>query len=272
MSSITTLDIDPVLEPLRTIEAQGFSRHTVFRDWVRLMLAALQRDDDQYLEILDTYGRGEHVAAHFSEAFGELLAAMADSNQDVLGMAYEEFGMQSDAFGQHFTPHTVAAGLAEMQTTDNDPDPPVTIADPACGSGRLLILAARTHDVQTICFGQDKDSLCARIAALNFCFFNLDGVVACGDSLQMKKRRAWEIQSTICGGEIREVDPDTVPWPETALHAETDAAQATEATDGAPSEIDGPSSEASSNRLAVEQGDEAATQADLDAWLDSSTD
>lgn len=85
---------------------------------------------------------------------------MDDSNLDVLGMAYEEFGMQNDAFGQHFTPHSAAAGMAEMLTTGEEPDPPVTIADPACGSGRMLVLAARQHDVPTICVGQDEDPLC----------------------------------------------------------------------------------------------------------------
>lgn len=85
---------------------------------------------------------------------------MDDSNLGVLGMAYEEFGMQNDAFGQHFTPHSADAGMAEMLTTGEEPDPPVTIADRACGSGRMLVLAARQHDVPTICLGQDEDPLC----------------------------------------------------------------------------------------------------------------
>jgi len=154
------IDLDPVLTPLREIQAGGFGRYDVFRDWVRLMLAALQRDDDQYLDILDDYDRGRDLergdrpADLFTEAFGELQSLMADTNLDVLGMAYEEFGMGDDAFGQHFTPHHIGVQIVEMLTSDGDPEPPITIADPACGSGRMLVLAARHHDAPTVCFGQ----------------------------------------------------------------------------------------------------------------------
>jgi type I restriction-modification system DNA methylase subunit len=61
-----------------------------------------------------------------------------------------------------------------MQAVGSDPEPTVTIADPAYGSGPLLVLAARKHDVRTICFGQDKDLTCAQMAVLNFCLFTLD--------------------------------------------------------------------------------------------------
>lgn len=227
------VDTKPILDPLETITSRGFGRYDVFRDWVELMLASLQRDDDTYLDILAGYDRGHdrdegsRNADLFSIAFGELMAAMDDSNQDVLGEAYEQFGMQNEAFGQHFTPWTVSAMMAELQTAGDDPEPPVTIADPACGSGRLLVVAARLHDVQTISFGQDKDLLCCQMAALNFCFFNMDGIVMHGDSLTLEKRRAWQTRNTVMGGEVREVDPEGVPWPEAAFEAgeaETDDA------------------------------------------------
>ena len=113
------------------------------------MLSALQRDDDAYLDTLGRYDRGEHVPDLFATAFSELMVAMNETGRDVLGVAYEKFGMQTDAFGQHFTPHNVAATMAEIQTTADEngtQEEPVTIADPACGSGRMLVLAARQQD------------------------------------------------------------------------------------------------------------------------------
>jgi len=231
-TSATTVDVDAVLDPLREIESRGFNRYNIFRDWVSLMLLALERSDEPYLDILDGYDRGrdhdrgERTPDLFSEAFGHLQDQMQSTNRDVLGVCYEEFGMQNDAFGQHFTPENVCAMTAEMQTGE-DPEPPVTVADPACGSGRLLVHMARRHDVATVSFGMDKDELCAQMAALNLCCFNMDGVVVCGDSLTLEKRRAWETHGSSMGGQVREVDPEDVPWPEAAYadDEQTDTAQ-----------------------------------------------
>ena len=230
MSSTVGVDVEGILDPLETIEHRGFGRYDVFRDWIDLMLSALQRDDDAYLDTLGRYDRdgnrdrGERVPDLFATAFSELMATMDETNRDVLGVAYKEFGMQTDAFGQHFTPHNVAATMAEVQTVTNEngtQEDPVTIADPACGSGRMLVLAARQQDAPTICFGQDKDLVCAQMAALNLCFFNIDGAVVCGDSLGMTKRRAWKTRGTMLGGEVAEVDPDDLPWPEAAFDEPT---------------------------------------------------
>ena len=201
MSSTVGVDVEEILDPLETIQRRGFSRYDVFRDWIDLILSALQRDDDAYLDTLsrydrdDDYDQGERVPDLFATAFLELMSAMNETGQDVLGVAYEEFGMQTDAFGQHFTPHNVAATMAEIQTATDEngtQEDPVTIADPACGSGRMLVLAARQQDAPTVCFGRDTDLVCAQMAALNLCFFNIDGAVVCGDSLAMTKRRAWK--------------------------------------------------------------------------------
>ena len=47
-----TFDVERILDPLETIGRRGFGRYDVFRDWVDLMLSALQRDEDAYLETL----------------------------------------------------------------------------------------------------------------------------------------------------------------------------------------------------------------------------
>jgi hypothetical protein len=249
---------DRVLDPLETIAGRGFTRYDVFDDWVSLMLAALQRDDDRYCDILDSYkrgrsrDRGDRNADLFSAAFHELRAAMSETNRDVLGEAYEAWGMQSEAFGQHFTPHPVCEMKAALVVDDDPADPPVTIADPACGSGRLLVLAARQTDAPTVCVGEDKDELCAKIAALNACFFNMDAVVLHGNSLTLDHYRAWRTVGTAFGGEIAEVDPDDMPVPEAAFE---DAADASDGADDEPA----------ADRVAVAT-DADLEQADLGEW------
>jgi len=257
--SKSQIDVDRVLDPLREIERRGHNRYNVFRDWVELMLYSLQRKDEPYLEILEGYDdnrdyeKGDRSADHFSTAFGELMELMGETNRELLGVCYEEFGMQNDAFGQHFTPANVSAAMAEIQLTadDTDPEPPITIADPACGSGRLLVLAARRHDQQTICFGQDKDLLCCKMTALNFCFFQMDGVVVYGDSLKVEKRRAWRTRSTVMGGEVAEVDPEDVAWPEAAFEEQEDDTESGE-----------------SREVAVEADGGQLDQTELGAWLE----
>lgn len=219
--------VSGVLEPLETVAGRGFERHSVFRDWTSLMLAALQRDDDQYLGILEKYDRGndrdvgKRNADLFAAAFGQLQKAMADSGRDVLGEAYEAWGMQSSEFGQHFTPHSVVRAMVEIQATVEDTDPPVTNSDPACGSGRMLVLAARHHDVATVCVGRDKDEVCAQMAALNLCFFNVTGEIVYGDSLALEEWRAWRTTHSPAGGTVTEVEPE-----DAQLAAAADAARA----------------------------------------------
>ncbi len=49
------IDVDEIVATLEQIRQRGHSAHTVFRDWVNLMMFALQDRDDPYLEIVDDY-------------------------------------------------------------------------------------------------------------------------------------------------------------------------------------------------------------------------
>jgi len=183
------------------------------------MLYALQCRDDPYLEIVREYNndqeQGNRDIDLFCEAFHQLQHGMASTDADLLGVVYEECGMTSDAFGQYFTPHPVSKAMAEMQIPESltQRDEPYRVADPACGSGRLLIEAAKRIDAPTVFYGQDKDSTRAKMAALNLCFFNIDGVAVLGDSLTLETRKAWRTQHSPLGGSVREVDGDDIDLP-----------------------------------------------------------
>ncbi|QSG11879.1 Type I restriction-modification system methyltransferase subunit [Halapricum desulfuricans] len=92
--------------------------------------------------------------------------------------------------------------------TDEQEEDTYTVADPASGSGRLLISVARTipTEVDTMFYAQDKDLICAKMTALNMYLFGLDGYAVHGDSLKNEKNRVWQIDSTAFFGEIRELD------------------------------------------------------------------
>lgn len=210
--------VEPVVQQLEAVERLGHPRYDVFTDWVDLMLYSLQSDDDRYLDIVEKYDKdlpeGERPVDRYSHAFGELQRGMTETDADLLGVVYEELGMDSDAFGQHFTPHNLCDMKAEMVIdVDETGEEPYTIADPACGSGRLLIHAAKKipSEADALFYGQDKDVTCAKMTALNFTFFNMSGYAVHGDSLKMEKDRVWQTRGTAIGGEIRELDQDGFP-------------------------------------------------------------
>jgi hypothetical protein len=213
------IDVDEIVETLEQIRQRGHSAHTVFRDWANLMLFALQDRDDPYLEIVDDYRErgdmdhpeGQRSVDLFSKAFGQLQERMVATNADVLGAVYEEYGMSSDAFGQYFTPHTVCEMTAEIAgvVDEDDTDDQQTVIDPACRSGRMLLVAGRKQP-DALLFGQDKDPLCARMTALNCCFLNLDAYVIQGDSLTVEFQRAWQTSYSSLGGSVRELDDEEV--------------------------------------------------------------
>lgn len=210
--------VDPIIERLEEIERHERSRYDVFTDWVDLMLYSLQGDDEHYLDFVDKYDNdrpeGERAVDLYSQAFGNLQRGLAETNADLLGVVYEELGMDSDAFGQYFTPHNICEAKAEMvNDMDEDREEPYTIADPASGSGRLLIHASRQipDGVDAVFYGQDKDATCAKMTALNFTFFNMDGFAVHGDSLKMEKHRVWQTRRSPVGGEIRELEESEYP-------------------------------------------------------------
>jgi len=122
--------------------------------------------------------------------------------------------MDSDAFGQYFTPHNVSQAKAEMVLHDLDPeeyqDSPVRIADPAGGSGRLLVAAEYQlpDDLESWYMSVDKDPACANMGALNRWLHGLEGVSVHGDSLTLEKYRAWETVGTGMGPILHEVNVD----------------------------------------------------------------
>jgi len=228
------VDVDDIVSLLEQIRQRGHSAHSVFSDWVDLMLFALQRQDELYLGIVDNYrepadmdrGQGERSIDLFATAFGRLQVQMAETNADVVGAVYEEYGLSSDAFGQHFTPHSVCDTMAEISgAAGDDPDGIQSILDPACGSGRMLLTAAQRWP-GAVFVGQDKDPICAKMAALNCCFMNLDAYIVQGDSLTLEYQRAWQTSFSPIGGSVRELDDDAV---EELHQSVTEAYQQTEA-------------------------------------------
>lgn len=111
---------------------------------------------------------------------------------DPLGSFYEEVSSdgKKSAMGQFFTP-THIVDMMCMMTLGIDRNPkmdagePITIGEPACGSGRMLLAA---NAIYPGCFScaNDIDGMCAKMTAINMCLNGAVGQVTCGDGLDIK--------------------------------------------------------------------------------------
>lgn len=196
-----------IIQCLETILRNGYSSFTIFNDWLDLMLFALQRDDEHYLEIVRKYKndlpQGESEIDYFCKAFAHLQIEMQKTNDDILGQVYMQWNMNNKFRGQFFTPKHVASMMAKCL------NPKGKVLDPCCGSGVMLVEAIKTMDNETldsslIC-GQDIDLTCVKMCALNLLFFNANGYVVWGDSLLMECKKVYQTKRSYLGGSIREL-------------------------------------------------------------------
>ena len=171
--------------------------HKTFSDFLTLTICAfsLGRMEDLYMETINKYEKPD--AYRFSEALSALIIEMMGDGfglVDILGEFYEQ-NLSHGHNGQFFTPQPICDLMARMinPTTDGK-----RIADPACGSGRLLMAMAKVNRLGYF-YGADVDVTCAKMTVINLCLNGMFGEVAWMDSLTNRFYMAWEIFPTIKG-------------------------------------------------------------------------
>ena len=151
-----------------------------------------QQDEANEARYLQTIGR---YAKDELSSFAKL-AALIQSNvlsapySDLLG----EYFMQEISrghHGQYFTPTPICEMMASMQIMDAEATG-LRVADPACGSGRMLLCAAKLQPANFF-YGADLSQTCAKMAVLNFFFNGLRGEVSWMNSLSNKWFGGWQI-------------------------------------------------------------------------------
>jgi N-6 DNA Methylase len=132
---------------------EGIARHksstvAVFADFCKMSACALSlgRREEEYLEIARNYTSAE--LSDISHAFAMLVQEMERKPfTDVLGSYYLECASHSSkqARGEFFTPPEISRMMAKM-TFDVDAikakNRPITVNEPACGSGGMILAAA----------------------------------------------------------------------------------------------------------------------------------
>lgn len=148
------------------------------------------------VHVLSSVKLDASLAAALMKVFrGYSLTRTAESlaGADALGTAYE--AMVGATFrgelGAYFTPRNVSEFIAQMVDVRNG-----KVADPACGTGGLLIAAhrhAKEHGGEVHCFGNDINPRMVHAARVNFLLHRLDrNAVTQGDGLDISRMlQAW---------------------------------------------------------------------------------
>ncbi|MEM5432344.1 putative Type I restriction-modification system methyltransferase subunit (plasmid) [Cupriavidus taiwanensis] len=221
---------DPHQELLSLIKSFGYRHSTndVFSDFVEMSALAISNAVDRhhydprekrYLEIAKKYDRAE--LSKFSEMLGALTMTFEDRVQrlvpngdglaDILGQTYMMLDLGNERAGQFFTPYTVSRLMAGINVRDGNPyvdrDGFVTIEEPACGAGGMVIACADAlHDAgrnyqQTMhatCI--DIDARCVHMTYLQLSLLHIPAIVIHGNALSVEAWSSWFTPAHILGG------------------------------------------------------------------------
>jgi len=184
-----------------------YSPYDIWRDFIVLSSCAISNALDAehydsrkslYMQIIKKYSRQEQ------ELFPQLLAETVmqlenNLEQDFLGEVFMHLNFGDTHLGQYFTPYYVSKLMSKMIVGDAllqlKEKKFITISDPCCGSGSLLIAAVNEAKQQLekeninfqksiYAYGQDINQT---VALMCYIQLSLMGVAACivvGDSLR----------------------------------------------------------------------------------------
>lgn len=125
----------------------------------------------------------------FKNAYKEAITAFGDEAEDYhdpLGDIFMSRISHGD-HGQFFTPESISLLMSEIIMGDKLHDG-MTVNDPACGTGRTLLMALkhiRSKGYEPKLYANDLSMTCAKMTLLNFCINSVDGAVTCGDALRL---------------------------------------------------------------------------------------
>lgn len=126
----------------------------------------------------------------FKNAYKDALKCFGDDAEgyhDPLGDIFMSRISHGD-HGQFFTPESVSLLMSEVLMDDKIHDG-MSINDPACGTGRTLLMALKhlreRKDVEPKLYANDLSMTCAKMTLLNMCINLVDGEVTCGDALKL---------------------------------------------------------------------------------------
>jgi type I restriction-modification system DNA methylase subunit len=126
-----------------------------------------------------------------------LIGDLSEGFADPLGELFMQ-AISSGHNGQFFTPAPICEMISVMSVGETLEDNK-TICDPACGSGRMLLAAAKINRYALL-YGADLDITCCKMALLNMLLNSLKGEIAHMNTLSNEFYRGYKVSTTLVDG------------------------------------------------------------------------
>ena len=182
-------------------------RLDVWKDFVTSSAIALHNAvamteslENEYLEII--LGYDDQDKQSLCELFSLLVQLLDTAPVDILGQLYMELGLASKENGQYFTPSSVCELMAEFTAGDNLRSTSqydfVTLHDPACGSGGMILAFTRklirmgrnpADHLWVQCI--DVNRVAALMAYIQLSLWNIPAEIVVGNTLSLKFKEHW---------------------------------------------------------------------------------
>ena len=189
-------DINKLLKDFEHF-AHGQHLHAAFTELLDWVLLPFKRCDsiEEQTTALETYRN--HPKVKQLVPLVTLIGDLAEDFNDPIGELYMQ-AISNGQNGQYFSPMPICDMLTAISLGDNS-QPGQTVADCACGSGRMLLAAAKLNRHLQL-YGADLDNTCCKMALLNMLFNSLKGEIACMNSLSNEFYRGYNVSTTLING------------------------------------------------------------------------
>lgn len=174
---------------------------TVFNDFLTLSCCSLAQTvyrsknlEQKYLSTIKTYTKEQ--AEEFSKLLAFLVLGLEQEPRDLLGQVFMSLNLGSQANGQYFTPYSVCKFMAEINFAEIESfqnNQLITLSEPCCGSGALIIAFAQTLREHNINYQQnlfveaiDISEMCFKMTYIQLSLLGIPAKVVQGDSLSLK--------------------------------------------------------------------------------------
>lgn len=190
-------------------------RYEVFSDFVTVSAIALynvlhkdEEKEKEYLRVINSYSKDDIDT--ICKLLGIVVMMLDDSPRDVLGELFMALELGNKQNGQFFTPPDVAdlmANLIHGEELNTIEKPFVTISDPACGAGcmvlaftKLLISKGHNPSKKMWALCVDIDRTVALMCFIQLSLWNVPAEIIVGNTLTMEYREVWRTFEHVKGG------------------------------------------------------------------------
>lgn len=190
-------------EFIKTLDSMGYkhTRYDLFYDFLVVSAGALSMPfyaedvKEEYTKTFDKYTDEDKQI--FQQLFDITVKALESEFQDFLGVVYMNLGISNSKSGQFFTPYSVskmAAGIiADGVEKDINRLGMITIQEPACGSGGIIIAAADVLKSKGINYQQciyvhctDVDYKCFLMTYIQLSLYGIPATVVHGNTISLE--------------------------------------------------------------------------------------